>query len=162
MASTPNTGSFTFDVPSTLAPGATGYGIQLIDSDGTFQYSPQCGVSNSNAAAGSSISGSSTTSGAFSTLTLSTGANYTGPVASPTTFAVATGNTSIVVLTGTASMTVPATLQSTVVVTPSAGSTSYFSATPSAAQATATGAAGVVNAGLGLAGMVGFVAAMVL
>jgi hypothetical protein len=144
-------------VPSTLAPASTGYGIQLIDSDGTFQYSPQCGVANS-----ASVSGSGTTSGAFSTLTLSTGANYTGPVASPTTFAVATGNTSIAVLTGTASMTVPATLQSTVVVTPSAGSTSYFSAAPTAAQATATGAAGVVNAGLGLAGVVGFVAAMVL
>lgn len=96
-------------------------------------------------------------------MTLSTGANYTGPVASPTSYAVATGNTSIAVLTGTASMTVPATLQSTVVVTPSAGST-YFSATPSAAQATQTqmGAAVVVHAGLGFAGLAGFVAALVM
>lgn len=159
VASTPNTGSYTFDVPSTLAPASTGYGIQLIDSDGTFQYSPQCGIANAG------FSGASTTtaspSGNFLTMTLGTGANYTGPVASSTTYAFATGNTSVPILTATGSMTVPATLQSTVVVTPSAGST-YFSATPSSAQATQTGAAVVLDAGLGFAGFAGLVAALVL
>jgi hypothetical protein len=94
-------------------------------------------------------------------MTLSPGANYTGPIASPTTYAYATGNTSIPILTATGSLTVPATLQSTVVVTPSAGST-YFSATPSAAQATQTGAAAVANAGLGFAGLAGLFAAFAL
>ena len=97
-------------------------------------------------------------------MTLSTGANYTGPpAASSTTYAAATGNTSIPVLSPTGSMTVPATLQSTVVVTPTAGTT-YFSATPSGAQATTTqtGAAAVVNAGLGFIGFAGIVAALAL
>jgi hypothetical protein len=150
--STVNNGSYTFEVPTSLAPAATGYGIELIDASGAFQYSPQCGVANSE------FSGSSSTaSGNYITMTLSTGANYTGPTASPTTFTAATGNATIL----TASLTLPSTLQSTVVVTPTQ---SFFSATPSVAQATqtATGGAIAMNAGMGFAGLAGLVAAFVL
>lgn len=153
--STANTGSYTWVVPTSLAPASTGYGVQLIDSNGSFQYSPQCGIAN-NQYAGSS-SASTTASGNYITMTLSTGANYTGPTASSTSFAAVTGtgNMSIPVLTPTNSMTVPSTLQSTVVVTPSV---SMFSATPSA-QPTQTGAAVAMHAGLGFAGFAGLVAA---
>lgn len=152
VASTINNGSYTWEVPDTLAPASTGYGIQLIDSDGSFQYSPQCGVANSAFASSSSVS-----SGSYITMTLSTGANYTGPTAAATSF----GNSSIVL--PTASLTVPATLQSTVVVTPSA---TLYSAMPSAAAATTTaasvGGAVAMNAGVGFAGLAGLFAAIVL
>lgn len=160
--STSNNGSYTWDVPSNLAPASTGYGVQLVDSNGSFQYSPQCGIANNQYASSSSASSWASSSGNYLTMTLSKGMNYTGPASPSTTFASATGtgNVSIPVLTPTASMTVPSTLQSTIVVTPTP-STTPFSASPSSPP-TATGAAVAVNAGLGFAGLAGLVAAFAL
>ena len=55
--STPNSGSYLWDVPSTLEADTTHYGIELIvQGTGQFQYSPQCGVSNSAGGSGNSTS----------------------------------------------------------------------------------------------------------
>jgi Ser-Thr-rich glycosyl-phosphatidyl-inositol-anchored membrane family len=136
-----NTGSYSWNVPSTLVPDTTHYGIELIvEGTGQYQYSPQCGVSNS--AVSSSASGNASTvtvvpatqsstwgsSYSNSTWTSVGSANYSAPVltasGSTTTVSWATASTSAV-------------LSNTVV--PSA--TATFEATPTASTIVSTGAA---------------------
>jgi len=55
-----NTGTYAWTPSKDLAPGQTGYGIQLIcDSNGQYQYTTQFGISNPNYKASGSISSSS-------------------------------------------------------------------------------------------------------
>lgn len=64
---TPNDGSYQWSPSTDLAPGDTGYGIQLIDdATGQYQYTTQFGISNPDyvpSAASTTSSASKTTSG---------------------------------------------------------------------------------------------------
>jgi len=163
----PNTGSYAWNVPDTLAPDTSYYGIQLIvEGTGQYQYSPQCGVSNPGY--------SSTFTGAQSTVTLLP-ATYTGqpPFASSyvtytsgSAYASGTGaaNYSIPVLSPTGSMTVPFSLLTTTAPTttfPTNLATKTFEASTSAPPAATTNAAVanyVRNGGAAMAAVAGVVA----
>ncbi|TKA75646.1 hypothetical protein B0A55_04999 [Friedmanniomyces simplex] len=63
----PNNGSWVWTPSTDLAPGDTGYGIQLIDdATGEYQYSTQFGISNPNYKPSTSSSASSTASASAS------------------------------------------------------------------------------------------------
>lgn len=159
-----NTGSYDWAVPTTLQPDTTHYGVELIvEGTGQYQYSPQCGVSNS-AYSSSVVSNASTTV----TLVPATGS---GSYLSNGTWTTATGtaNYSVPAMTPTGSMTVPSSLVSAssgmVVlsnsVVPSA--TATFQATPTASTIVSTGAA-VANVARSVGAMVmaGVVGALAL
>jgi Ser-Thr-rich glycosyl-phosphatidyl-inositol-anchored membrane family len=136
-----NTGSYTWNVPSTLVPDTTHYGIELIvEGTGQYQYSPQCGVSNSAV--------SSSTSGNASTVTVvpATQSSTWGSSYSNSTWTSAgSANYSASILSASSSVTASswsiastsAVLSNTVV--PSA--TATFQATPTASTVVSTGAA---------------------
>jgi hypothetical protein len=160
-----NTGSYSWDVPSTLEPDTTHYGVELIvEGTGQYQYSPQCGVSSS---AGSS----SVVINASTTVTVVPATYSSLYPTNSTLWASATGaaNYSVPVLTPTSSITVLSSLMtastSAVVlsnsVVPSA--TVTFQASPTGSAAVLSGAA-VANVAKNVGAMVmaGVVGALAL
>lgn len=69
-----NTGSYVFQVPTSLEPDTTGYGILLVDATGAYQYSTQFGVKNeaysgTTASSSSHVPGGSASASASSLIT---------------------------------------------------------------------------------------------
>lgn len=136
----PNTGSYSWVPSSDLDDDVTHYGLQLIvDGTGQYQYSTQFGISNPNKA-GSSGSSSMSASVTMSTST-SAYANTTSCTTTMSSSSSASGypmsNTTIV--TPTVPMTVPSTLVSS--------PTGTSSAKPQASQTTNAGAKAVASFG---------------
>lgn len=78
-----NTGSYAWNVPTSLAPGTAGYGILLVAPNGAYQYSTQFGVTND------AFSGSATSSDSH----VSTSSAYTS--ASSVTHITTSGHSSV-------------------------------------------------------------------
>lgn len=73
----PNSGSYDWTPSADLAPGQTGYGIQLIvDSTGQYQYTTQFGISNTGYTGSDSSSSVSSSSYSQSTSSSSAKASY--------------------------------------------------------------------------------------
>jgi len=167
-AGIPNSGTYSWTPSTALENDVTHYGLQLIvESTGQYQYSTQFGISNpkyssvssSAASTAASVSKSAHAETASSTSSCTTTALYTSASANATsvystgtgyhTFTASTGgpisNSSIVY--PTKSMSVPSSLKTTA--TTVAGSSAAATTTPAA-----TGAAGHLTAGLGLAGAI--------
>jgi hypothetical protein len=153
-----NTGSYSWNVPSTLQPDTTHYGVELIvEGTGQYQYSPQCGVS-------SSANSSSVITNASTTVTVVPATSSSSYPTNSTFWTSATGtaNYSIPALTPTNSVMSASTsvvLSNSVV--PSA--TITFQATPTASTVVSTGAA-VANVAKNVGAMVvaGVVGALAL
>jgi hypothetical protein len=174
----PNDGSYVWDPKSDLAPGDTGYGIQLIDdATGQYQYTTQFGISNPDykpAVSSSSASAYPTTSAAsppsynYGSLSASASASSTASIAAYPGKANTTMST--LTMSGTAmpygtgapssgypagNMTVVPTGSMTVpsslktTATRSASSTGGSSATTSPAAPISTGAAANLAASIG-------------
>jgi hypothetical protein len=158
-----NTGSYAWNVPSTLEPDTTHYGVQLIvEGTGQYQYSPQCGVSNSAVSSSTSGNASTTVTVVPATQSSTWGSSYSNG----TWTSAGSANYSAPILTASGSTTASswatastsAVLSNTVV--PSA--TATFQATPTASTVVSTGAAVANmarNAGaMMVAGVVGILA----
>lgn len=148
-----NTGSYNWDVPSTLEPDTTHYGIELIvEGTGQYQYSTQCGVSSS--ANSSSVSINTSTTVVPATWSSSYATNGT-----LWTSATPSANYSAPALTATGSMTVSSSMLSTATsvvslsnsVVPSA--TATFQGSPTASTISQKGAA-VANVATNVGAMV--------
>ncbi|KAF2816586.1 uncharacterized protein BDZ99DRAFT_139564 [Mytilinidion resinicola] len=172
---TPNTGSFEWTPSTSLEPDTTHYGIQLIvDADGEYQYTSQFGISNPSYGKSSSSSVASVSKTAYPSSSSaivsaaatpcstsskavvtpiysanSTSAYITGTGTAYSTFVASTGaphhNSSII------QPSKPLTVPSSLLTYTTAGS-APSSASPSVP--VGTGAAGHVQAGLGLAGAI--------
>jgi len=174
--SAPNSGSFVWDVSTSIPPESTHYGLQIIAADGKYQFSVQFGISNPGFSSSSSVSASASATAASSgSVYVSKSASAAAVSTSPCSTSIYTSaNATSVKPTGTGysshftastgypvsnssivlpskSMTVPSSLLTTAVAT-GAQSSAAASAATTAAQA--TGAAGHVKAGLGLAGAI--------
>lgn len=140
-----NTGSYTWNVPATLEPDTTHYGIQLVDeTDWSYQYSMQFGVANPGYKGGKgdeTPSPSNYPSPSKSTHKATSSPAYSSPVVTPTASAYATSSSK-------AWNTTMATYTTSAVETESSASTST-TGTAKASQSPFTGAAGQVTVGQG-------------
>lgn len=133
-----NTGTYVWTPSTDLAPGTSGYGIQLIcDDTGEYQYSTQFGISNPNYTGGNSTSASS-----YSSSTASSNATMSTTSSSMSVLSTGMPANSSSILQPSSSMTVPTTLQSS-------GATAAGSGTPTATRAVSTGAAGRLGVSVG-------------
>jgi len=133
-----NTGSYTWNVPATLEPDSTHYGIQLVDeTDWSYQYSMQFGVANPDYKGGKgdqTPSPSAYPSPSKSTHKTTSSPAYSSPVVTPTVYTYATSSSK-------AWNTTMATYTTSAVETESSASTST-TGTAKASQSPFTGAAG--------------------
>jgi hypothetical protein len=144
-----NTGTYTWTPAADLEADTTHYGLQIIDDvNGQYQYSSQFGISkDASCVGGSSSSSMSAYPSATPNVTSSTPMVSSTPYVTPSASHTAStgfphGNTTLVAPTGT--LSVPSSL-----LTMPTGATATTTG-----PVQATGAAGHVQAGLGLAGAI--------